>query len=162
VREIWPEPIDHSPWALCLAKVFEREIALSIVHWFRDKLGVELPAYFDKYQPEKDAKYLKTRRPVDFNIRSRTGWRPPTLGDSLKALEVEEPDNLLGVLGSFDIQFLIEKWKAIIDVRNMCAHATRVDEVSVLLLRDALSQISQKGIFDKLYRIKQNYRGNIT
>ena len=44
------ESFDYTPGAICLAKIFEREINLSLVHWIREHLGINLPSYFNRYQ----------------------------------------------------------------------------------------------------------------
>ncbi|MCX7770674.1 MAG: hypothetical protein N2202_06275 [Proteobacteria bacterium] len=43
-----------------MTKVFERELNLSIVHWIRKELGIRLPGYFNKPQPDVRALCLKS------------------------------------------------------------------------------------------------------
>ena len=45
------EEIDYAPGVICLGKAFEREINLSAVHWMRQECGVDLPNYFNRFQP---------------------------------------------------------------------------------------------------------------
>ncbi|MCX7878518.1 MAG: hypothetical protein N2510_07760, partial [Ignavibacteria bacterium] len=42
--------IEYSPLIICLCKIFEIEANLSLVHWFRKILGIEMPTYFKKHK----------------------------------------------------------------------------------------------------------------
>ena len=49
--------LDYTPAVMCFAKVFEREINLSVVHWVRKQLRINLPAFFDRFQYAFKARY---------------------------------------------------------------------------------------------------------
>ena len=80
--------LDYSPAVMCLAKAFEREVNLSVVHWVRKELGIEMPAFFDRWSNSK-GKYEFDD--INFNL-SESGdkqtWRPPMLGQSERAIRL--------------------------------------------------------------------------
>ena len=80
--------IDYTPAVICLAKIFEREVNLSVIHWIRQQCGVRLPQYFDLFYPRSSEMYDG----VNFNraYDSKT-WSPPTLGQSLEACKTIGP-----------------------------------------------------------------------
>lgn len=155
------QTFDYAPAVMCLAKVFEKEINLSVVHWIRENLGVRLPQYFNKYQPRN----IPTFDNVNFNKRDDNDtWSPPTLGTSLEACKkVSKTNEQLGVppprlYNNWDV--FLQKWDAIKDERNTAAHTmVVVDENSVYKVRDALNWLSRRDIFKALCEMKNEYRG---
>jgi len=68
------EELDFTPGVICLAKVFEKEANLSIVHWARRELGVSLPQFFNKPQPGVRAiviPQIPDGREIDLNVGRR-------------------------------------------------------------------------------------------
>lgn len=80
------ENYDYTSVGICLTKLFEREINLSLVHWIRKELGIHLPIFFNKFDNTVyNAFYvpnnigLRNPRPIDFNKRkySTDRWVAP-------------------------------------------------------------------------------------
>ena len=151
---------DYTPGIICLAKAFEREVNLSVIHWIRQKCGVRLPQYFDRFDPRRSATYDT----VNFNrsYDSQT-WSPPTLGQSLEAcktlgtdsdsLNIDIPPSLYGNWRNF-----LNWWETITTERNKAAHETLVNKESLETVRRVLNRLSKKHIFEKLYEMKTDYR----
>ena len=87
----WPS--DYYPIVIALAKIFEREINLSIIQLVRKLLSIGMPEYYNKYQPSTTA----TLDGVNFNDNyatwlseverqePRDTWYPPSLGKAKRA-----------------------------------------------------------------------------
>ena len=161
-------PFDFAPGVLCLAKVFEREINLSVVHWFRKSLGVELPTYFNKFQPNLRKDHVVFDK-VNFNMEKQHLWFPPETGKSLRALLAFRESNKHINLENLDNHWthllnesvLSNNWAIIRDERNTAAHNKLVPEKSANAVQSALNELSQKGIFKTLFNMKETFRGNI-
>ena len=151
-------PPDYTPGVICLAKVFEKEINLSVVHWIRKNLRIRLPLYFNRYDPKKGNVGLDG---VNFN-RSHDNkiWSPPSIGRSLEVCkQINEPGNMPDELVQNWCK-LLEVWDVIKNERNRAAHAVDlVNKDSVQKVRKALGKLSSNGIFEKLYNMKTQYRG---
>ena len=152
--------VDYTPGVICLAKVFEREVNLSVVHWMRSELGVRLPLYFNRFDPRVRA----TFDGVNFN-RSHDSkiWSPPTMGRSLEAVNQKvgrdrEQRPYPRELYNKWFQFLRE-WGVITNERNTAAHTMElVDEKSVRIVCQALKKLSSYQIFRSLWQLKCEYR----
>ena len=135
-------------------KIFEREINLSLVHWIREHLGINLPSYFNRYQSGITAKYKKGKLSIDFNKGSYSDnkWISPGIGQSqiafkAKVNEIERWLSKAGYTESTKVAFLIQQWNTIKNIRNNAAHAELVNETSVTQIKVALSALSSNGIF---------------
>jgi hypothetical protein len=147
---------DFSPGVISLSKVFEREANLSVVHWIRKQLGIDLPQYYDKYEPGKNA----TNGKGDFNQTNVQGyWLPPGIGQSEFAMrnlsKISLPD------GWDDISFnlLMKRWAMIRELRNAAAHDRITDMQSLLNMKNALVDLAEKECFRKFYEMKLTYSG---
>jgi len=122
------EGIDYSPLVLCLCKIFEIETNLSIVHWVRKNLNIEMPKYFKKHK-EGSEEYKITPspavvpnpRPIDFNKGYRTKWIAPGIGESELVMltlykEGEFPPEIT------NYESLFSNWAIIRQFRNKAAH----------------------------------------
>ena len=159
--------LDYTPGVICLAKVFEREVNLSVVHWIRQQLGIDLPTYFNLFQKGKTAEFNK----VNFNSGSHNAWRPPMLGQSEKACNVVAKDKVFGPAWKEMIkdwknagqwQILLDEWEEITEKRNAGAHDPKVDENVANDIKKALNKLVNKKVFDQLYRMKKIYRADVT
>ena len=159
--------LDYTPGVICLAKTFEREVNLSVVHWIRQQLNVELPAYFDRFQVGlKKAEFAE----VNFNARGnhKKAWRPPTLGASERACNAVDKDKSWGpkMIAEWNDKgqwkMLLDNWQVITEKRNVGAHQLSVDKSVADDIKNALDKLNKKKIFDELYRMKKIYRGDIT
>ena len=146
--------IDYTPVAICLAKVFEREINLSVVHWIRESLGVELPTYFNQHQQQVSAIFSRRGiREIDFNRGGPNNkWIPPAIGESQIAYR-RMAQNMMDWLPD-PVSFL-ENWETIRKLRNQTAHTQYVGEGSVLHLQNTLNQLAKNNIFESLFKMKK-------
>jgi hypothetical protein len=155
---------DYAPAIICLAKVFEREINLSVVHWARKELGVELPQYFNQYQPGVKAQ-LSTGPSgefVDFNMKSRRQWLPPGIGQS--EFGCKELGFSRGLPPDWEPQAwseLFTDWNTIRRERNKAAHTEIMDQTSFSNMQTTLNHLAQRGMFEKFHRMKFRYKGGI-
>ncbi|MBK7695581.1 MAG: hypothetical protein IPI30_15065 [Saprospiraceae bacterium] len=83
------EGIDYSPLIICLCKIFEIETNLSLVHWFRRSLNIEMPEYYKKHKEDEkeykitpSATVIRDPRPIDFNKGYGTKWIAPGIEES--------------------------------------------------------------------------------
>lgn len=156
---------DYSPAIICLTKVFEREVNLSVVHWARNELGIELPQYFNKHQPSVNAKLLTgpSGEFVDFNMKSRKSWLPPGIGQSeigCRQLSLLHNNRLPPNWEKQTWDELLNNWNLIRKERNKAAHTEIMDRTSFLKVQMALNELAERGVFEKLYWMKSNYRGS--
>jgi hypothetical protein len=153
---------DFTPAVVCLAKVFEREANLSLVHWIRKELGVSLPTYFNKPQPGIVAKLrpdIPNARPIDFNANRSGQWLAPGMGQSeLGCLELAKTRLPVGWDNtSWDL--LLSHWKVIRQRRNEAAHVHLVTEGPAFEVKAAIEALAASRIFDRMCEMKTEYRG---
>lgn len=154
------EEFDFTASSICFSKVFEKEINLSQVHWIRKKLGVDLPEYYNSYQPKQIARLIPkidNPREIDFNRASKGRWLPPGIGESRLCWEdlinIDIPDGW----NKKQLDDLNEKWKGIIKIRNMSAHAELVDVKLVEELIGHLKYMEERQYFKLLSKMKQSF-----
>lgn len=156
------ESFDFTPGVICLAKVFEKEANLSIVHWIRKELGISLPPYFNKPQPSVRAK-LTPRFPggreIDFNINRRGKWLPPGIGQSEIACRELSQLTLPQGWDSSSWNLLLDDWTVIREKRNEAAHTEMVGRLSLELVKSSLINLSMSHIFEKFYQMKREFSG---
>ncbi len=163
------EENDFSPAAICFAKFLEREINLSFVHWIRFFLGVSLPKYFDKYQPDRRAVYIpdnlgfQRTDPVDFNARRMSEWKAPMLGQSktcLLSLSTREEfiTNFYYVRMENMKRFLREL-EYFNQIRVRTAHPYEISKADVMRQLEIIDSYSVLDIFSSMYEMKNRFRG---
>lgn len=153
--------LDYSPLIICLGKVFEKEVNLSIVHWIRKHLGIEMPRYFN-IRKITDESYtftpldtiVPTPQPVDFNQGlGYAKWRPPSIGASesvFKSLLERKkiPDELTQPCD------FAQKWEQLRLARNRAAHAEIINHDAYIAAYDAFSFINDEKMFWQMNSIK--------
>jgi hypothetical protein len=157
------ESVDYTPGVICLAKVFEREVNLSVVHWIRKELGIILPPYFNKHQPSVRARFVPGfpgGRAIDFNMERRGKWLPPGIGQSEIACKDMARTKMPHGWVDSSWNLLLTRWRVIREERNEAAHTELVDENSVLVVKSALDELSRHQVFERLYRMKVEYSGS--
>ena len=154
-------PLDFSPLISSLCKIFEIEINLSIVHWIRASLNIEMPTYFRKVKPGDgtfsmlpSSKLISNPKPIDFNCGRLDKWKAPGMGESeliCKTLHLENqfPDNLITDYDNF-----IHCWAVIRNHRNMAAHTEAMTQRQFLETKNAFTNFNDSGYFDQLTNIK--------
>lgn len=158
VDSILKQTQDWTPGVICLSKVFEKEINLSVVHWVRQKYGVALPQYFNRYQPGVQVQLER----ANFNLEDRRNpgrWLSPGIGQSehaCKKLVASSPPLPFTLI---DWPILMSNWESIRVQRNSAAHTQIVDEASTEIVINALTNLAIHKLFDKLYVLKAAYRG---
>jgi len=156
------ESLDFTPGIICLAKVFEKEANLSVVHWIRKELGVSLPSYFNKHQPYFQAKLtpsFRGGREIDFNVKRGGKWLAPGIGQSEIACKELSQSRLPQGWDASSWDLLLTNWQAIREKRNEAAHTEMVDESSLMIVKNSLMNLSLSHIFEKFHRMKTEYSG---
>ena len=156
------ETLDFTPGIICLAKVFEKEANLSVVHWIRKELGISLPSYFNKHQPQFWAKLTPSfagGREIDFNAKRSGKWLAPGIGQSEIACKELSRAKLPEGWDASSWNLLLANWQAIREKRNEAAHTEMVDESSLVIVKNSLMNLSLSQIFEKFYRMKTEYSG---
>ncbi|MCR4316002.1 MAG: hypothetical protein NUW37_06585 [Planctomycetes bacterium] len=156
------ELLDFTPGVICLAKVFEKEANLSVVHWARRELGVSLPQYFNKPQPGLIATVTPSMpggRKIDLNMGCRGKWLPPGIGQSELACQKLSSARLPTDWAPTNWHLLLSLWKKVREKRNEAAHSELMDEASLLEVKLALQQMADDRVFERFCRMKQEYRG---
>jgi hypothetical protein len=152
---------DYTPSIVCLAKVFEKEINLSMVHWIRNKLGIDLPKYFNKYQKGKNAEMIPNIDEafnIDFNRNSRGKWLPPGIGQSRLCWETIISKEVPEEWNNEIIANLKEKWKLIAKLRNQAAHTAIMNRSHANQMYDHIVTLINNGGFDIISQTKEKFR----
>jgi hypothetical protein len=148
---------DFSPLMICVAKAFESEINASLVQWYRERLGVEMPRYFKLHAPNVTA-LAGEGQPVDFNAKRRQDeWHPPSLGQSLWAGTrhfTEQPSELTPE----QFAHLAEIWGHILPLRNRAAHSGSLDRSEFLFGAELWMKLKQERLLSKLLDLKLRLR----
>jgi hypothetical protein len=161
VSEPFYDRHDYTPAVICLAKVFEREANLSIVHWARQESGIELPRYFNIPQKGANA-VVKTPKEVNLNMenrRLRGRWLPPGIGESLRACKKLGETKLPTSWDRSSWARLLVVWDEIAFTRNEAAHTDVVGPGALASVKARLDEIADNGFLERFYRMKQQYRG---
>lgn len=157
VEEILEQTNDYSPGVIALAKVFEKEINLSLVQWLRQYRGVRLPDYFARYQSGKTVKV------DDVNLNNhRAGlWLPPELGKSKFAFRtVAFTENRLPPAWNLqNAHQLLDHWDTIHKKRNDAAHDRVLMPNDLETVKNSFTQLATQGYFRKFYELKVTLRG---
>lgn len=122
--------LDYSPLVICLAKIFETEIGLSVIHWCREYKGIEMPEYFNKRKRKigdvnviPDTEFVPGEpRPIDLNAGNGNKWKSPEIGSALLVAKtvLKSSTDALKFINSKEEFFT--HWQKISTLRNMAAH----------------------------------------
>lgn len=161
---IFQEEYDWTPSVICLSKVFEKEINLSVVHAIRKHLGIQLPMYFNKVQPNIYAKRQSGNLLIDFNKSGSNGnWLPPGIGQSeiiCRNLNNEGHLRFNRIWSPNEFTLLMTNWENIRSQRNKAAHTEIVNKNSFDSIKNALENLFNANMFEKFYQLKNIFRGN--
>lgn len=156
---------DFSPLILSLSKIFEIEVNLSLVHWIRSTLQIEMPQYYRKRKPAlgdyfitPDNLTIPHARPIDFNKGRDDKWIAPGIGESelaFRSLHIQNkfPHELINNVDAF-----LEHWKVIRNLRNKASHTETMDKSQYEAMRLAFNGINNDGYLDQLVSLKQKYK----
>jgi len=162
VNGLLEDQLDYTPTVICLAKVFEREANLSVVHWIREHLHISLPTYFNKYQPEIRALFTPDRpnpQAIDFNKEKYGIWIPPGLGQSEIACRAFGRTSPPEGWSKNKWSRLMDGWCVIRVGRNNSAHTELVDKGSAMRIGEAIDRLAEDRIFESMRALKAKYRG---
>ncbi len=166
---ITSDELDYSPSAICFAKCFEREVNLSFIHWVRWYLGVRMPRYFDRFDPDSKALYIpdnmnfRIPRTVDFNAGNNQGWKAPTLGSSQVSLASLSSKEVFRknfhYLAEMNTRIVLELWREFKDLRNNAAHPGMLRKHELDRMVFILSDMNEIDLFSAMNEMKKRFRG---
>ena len=157
MRHLGPEGVDYSPAAIGLAKVFEREVNLSVVHWARRELGVELPEFFNRHAPDVKARVDR----ANFNGEKRGRWSPPPMGTARRGCQVyahqsgSQPD----LHDQAEWEALLVVWNDVTNLRNDVAHDRLFSRGHLVDLKRSFSELEGDGHWNRIVDLKSTLRG---
>ena len=160
--------LDFSPLVLGISKIFEIETNLSIVHWVRKHLNIEMPDYYKKFKPNchssfiiPDKTIVPNPKPIDSNMHKGTKWLAPGLGQSELIVRSLLKNNLL--IESFtnaEELSLIKAWSPIRESRNRAAHSDIMDKRDLQNIALNMNVLIESNNLKKILQLKQQYNGN--
>jgi hypothetical protein len=150
---------DFSAAAICLAKMFEKELNCSIVHMVRAEHSIELPRYFNEYQPNIDA-WVNTGGKYQVNVNGHKNgkWLPPELGKTKNLVKHYFGDKQWKMSGIQNKRDFLFEWDKIHAIRNKAAHTDDVGFENFNQLLKSIQTLSSQRIFEKLYFLKEGYK----
>lgn len=155
---------DYSAMSLYLGKVFENELAYSIVQQMRQAKGIPMPNYYclvyNSNHNDKDFK-VKTgeNNIVDLNQSNNGIWIAPPLGQMRKAYIKlrDEGSNI----ETFAPEFLHRIWNPLVLQRNLAAHRSPIGWNDFLNTYSYFLRFIDKGYCKQLIDIKNSLRPRI-
>lgn len=156
--------LDYSPLIMSLGKIFEIEVNLSVVHWIRNLLNIEMPEYYKKHKNDKgDYKLIPSEsiiykpRPVDFNMGTQLDWHAPGLGESeliTKTLYSQKKTPP----GFTDVESFLRYWTTIRQLRNKAAHTECLYQNDFSAVHNAFTSLVTTGKFGEMNNLKIKYK----
>jgi len=153
---------DFSPAVMQFAKVFEREINLSLVQWMRACCGVSMPEYFNRVQPGFAAQW----NTLDFNRNGGNGkLQLPTLGQSVRLYEayLESPNkNQIPLSASAKTAVANgrnSKWDKLARIRNASSHTELASLGMAEKVCSIFGEFSKGNLFDDLCSLRGDLNG---
>lgn len=144
---------DETPGVICLGKLFEHEVNLSIGQEVRRRLGVPMGEFYDR--PWPGAEKLGARGKMNQRSRHDPGrWQSPGLGAVREEAKAERPPPYCDDID--DIMF--EHWKRIEDLRNAAAHPRAVTRRDFAAAQTALSELARHEFFVRVASMKRRLR----
>ena len=174
---------DFHPIVVALSRVFEAEVNLSIVHWIRDVLGIEMPDYFDRFRPPRRESDKFVFDTVRFNASWERAddpniWAPPSIGQVHRVCETLDgkpsrglSDDEKSKLKKYQIPWermkepipwktLKTGWRDIAVRRNYAAHDFKAgEEQDVIEVRNTIDSLAAVDVFRHLYDLKVRFSG---
>lgn len=158
--------LDYSPLLICLGKVFEKELNLSVVHWVRNLLGLEMPDFFNKrkitdqlYLFSPSTEIVKNPEPVDFNGGFEEKWRPPFIGASEYIFKTLLLENKVPEEISEPAEFL-KYWRKLRLFRNQAAHPEIISQEEFNEALQTFQLLNNSGKFAEMNSIKAKLKGS--
>lgn len=152
---------DFSPSAICFGKMFEQEINYSLVHWIRKQHSIELPKYYNKYQPNVQVLItpkMPNGRPVNFNNVKNGSWSPPELGGTLLVAEKNLSREQWKEIRIENPTLLFSEWNNIRRIRNKAVHTGSVTRSDVDKLLKSIINLESNHTQKILANMKKELR----
>jgi hypothetical protein len=151
---------DYSPLVISLCKVFEIEMNLSLVHWFRAQLKIEMPQYFKRikrdnqsYTITPDSEIIRNPRPINLNSGKDQKWIAPGIGESLLVARTYLMNNDLPS-EIVDYEKLLYNWEIIRKYRNPAAHTSWLTRSDFDQTRAAFNNLTEGNLFTQMNILK--------
>ncbi|MEH6954453.1 hypothetical protein [Neobacillus drentensis] len=150
---------EFSAGAICLAKMFEYELNCSLVHMVRKEHSINLPRYFNEYQPNTNA-YINTGNGYQVNVNNHKGstWLPPELGKTKNIARHYFTDKHWKLSGIQNKYTFLSECDNIHAIRNKAAHTDAVKKDEYIQLSASLMKLSEQKVFENLYKLKEQYK----
>lgn len=150
---------EFSAGVICLAKMFEYELNCSLVHMVRKEHSINLPTYFNRYQPNKEA-WINTGKGFKVNVNSQKdrNWLPPEIGKTKNIARNYFTDSHWKLSGIQNKESFLSEYDTIHAIRNKAAHTDKVKEEDYFQLTSSLLKLSQQKVFESLYKLKEQYK----
>lgn len=156
--------IDYSPLIMSLCKIFEIEVNLSIVHWFRNHLNIEMPQYFKKYKNDSKAytimpesEFIRDPHPVNFNKGLRGKWIAPGLGESQIVTQYFYTQGKLPSAIN-DYKTLLTNWEIFRQYRNSAAHTEWLKSNDLDVVVDTFKNITSSSLLSQINDLKLTFK----
>lgn len=152
--------LDYSPLILSLCKIFEIETNLSLVHWFRKTLDIEMPDYFKKRKRDNESyiitpseEIINNPRPIDLNKGYKNKWIAPGIGESeliAKTMMIQNqlPDAI------DDYETFLNYWSILRRYRNRAAHTETLDRIDFEKVFITFNNINKKSYLNQMNNLK--------
>ncbi|MEH7176532.1 hypothetical protein [Neobacillus vireti] len=153
---------DFTSSVICLAKCFENEVNMSLVHWIRSNIGIDLPTYFNKFQSGINGEIKSGKLKPNFNKLYRNTHDKllhPALFQSQIVLKKQINNSLPDGWARINSRFFLDSWENIAEIRNSAAHTELINHTTALNMQDYIKKLSNLGIFSYLYKIKKSFKG---
>lgn len=157
---------DNSVLAGLLYHIFESELNASVLQQMRQSLGIEMPLYYNKYDPYKGKVCVQTEY-VEVNLNMYRGERgggykrfvSPGLGNAYYAFDemlCDYPD-FMAVISDYlnDSEDFASQWRTIFEIRNRECHGDLIDVNNYREIDKAVSVVS-KSYLQSMIQIKQD------
>ncbi len=145
-------PLDYSALINNLSKIFEIELNCSVVQWFRKKKGIEMPEYYNKYQPDKTVVYDAE----DLNARRGGELATISIGKIVRMMDKhkgELPQPIQEAADEF-LPFAVKLGKG----RNASLHTEVVDESQFIEFYNRFCTFVREGWFSMFIELKESLR----
>lgn len=158
--------VDYYPLIGSLCKIFEIEVNLSLVQWFRRALEIEMPTYYKKYYHDKSKSYtvtpninrLENPRPIDLNRGQGENWFAPGIGESELVMRTFlNQNNVPDDIKDYDV--LLKNWSTLRKYRNMGAHTETIGKKEFEVVQTAFSNLISTNLLSQMNDIKVTLRG---
>ncbi len=158
--------LDYSMLVLALSKIFEIEANLSLVHWIRSYLNIEMPQYFKKHKND-GAEYCITPSfllipnnpmPINFNMNFKGKWKAPGIGQSeliMNTLYLE--NNYPEAITKVDN--LLQHWKTLRIFRNKGSHTEFLNKEEFDKVYTSFQWLIQSGKMKEMNDLKMKLKG---